>query len=1207
MKSLARLASGLLIAVAAFFMGVPPVFSQADTTQISGFVKDATSAVIPGATVTVTNEATGLAREIQTNENGYYVVSALPPGFYTVEAEAEGFKRTVQTNNKLDASIAASVEIVLEVGSVAESIEVTAQAISLQSETATVGRLVDSTQIENIVLNGRNPLFLALLKPGVRGGSLAGFSFGLTSGGFSINGSRTQDNVIQMDGAINMRTRANGTSVGVADVETVQEMQVLTANYNAEYGRTNGGMIRMVTKSGTSQFHGAAYEYFRNDQLDANTWQRNRSGLDREANRFNQFGYVGSGPVYIPGKWNSQKNKLFWLWSQEWVKYRREITSTIVVPSLAMRTGDFSELLDASNSFFGRARAITDPESGQPFANNVIPQARLSRNGAAFLSTFPEPTAGFLQGRNNFIQTRPQPSDQRKDTISIDYNPIEAHSFRFRLQNYNFFEPEAFRGGTDRAVRTIDRPNRTYTLNHIWTVSPTWINEFLASVSYDRVYLEVPVTPRLDRNTYGIDYPYIFPERKEIGIKIPTINIANFQGIDGGPYPASSSGPIYQASNNVTHIFGNHTLKFGVRFERAGQNDFDQINVSGVPGGTNNQNGRFVFNDSRAGGTGLAIGNAALGLFTSYAEIGQRAFTPYRSEMWESFVQDSWKASEKLRVELGLRYTRMHPYYYSVWRNMAVFDPGAYDVSRAAVLDPKTGNVLSGDRYNGVVIPGDGWPDAAFGRVGIADSGEFDHLFTGGRKTYGEFQNANFQPRIGLAYRLSEKTVLRSGVGSFYARPGVADNVFLGGNPPFQPTVSISDGLADNPGSGERVGFPQFFMTQDPVFKIPSAWNWNVTVEHEVGRDTIVEVGYVGRTGLHLERVRDLNQLLPGTVQANPGINRNYLRPYAGFCEHPHERERLPLGVQRAAGRCEPAVHRRAQLRAGLHLWGQLRQRRQPPGHPLQQLRRLQFLGLVGFRHAPRADPQQRLGGAVLQELRQRVPQERARRLDPFRRRAVPDRHAAHRADRRRFRRHWLGRRRAALGGFGRSRSVDGRTRILGGRQRRPSLLLPHDRLERRRAVHGAGGGDLLEDAVPQPVPPRPRLPELEPGRIQELLDHGATESVVPRGVLQLAEPSQSRRRGYQSAQRDLRPHHVEEQRPGATSNSACATRSEAKARRPRTPGLQARISPRPDDGSNRYRLAGLSLRSSTQLEIVTSPAAWASAERPLAPFRPAG
>ena len=862
------------------------LFAQADTAQISGFVKDATGASIPGAKVTLTHETTRTERAVETNESGYYVVAALTPGFYTVAAEAEGFKRTVKTGNKLDAAIATQVEITLEVGGVTETVEVSANAVQLQSETATVGRLVDSTQIENITLNGRNPLFLAMLKPGVsRNGSLAGFSFGLTNGGFAINGARSQDSVIQQDGAINVRTRANGTSVGVPDVETVQEIQVLTANFNAEYGRTNGGMIRMVTKSGGPDFHGAFYEYFRNDKLDANTWQRNRSGLDIESSRFNQFGYVLSGPVFIPKKWNADKNKLFWLWSQEWVRYRRESTSVITVPSLAMRAGDFSELLNASNSFFGRVREVKDPTTGGTFANNVIPQSQLSSNGVAMLSAYPEPTPGFLQGRNNFIQTRPQPTDQRKDTVSVDYNPTQTQFIRFRLQNYNFFEPEAFRGGTDRAVRSIDRPNRTYTLSHTWTLSPTWINEALASVSYDRVFLEVEETPRLQRETYGITYPYIFQDRKEIQNKIPTIDVANFQQIDGSPYPASSAGPIYQFTNNVTKIQGKHTFKAGFRFERAGQNDFDQINVNGVPGGTNNQNGRFVFNDGRINGSGIGVANAALGLFTTYAEIGTRAFTPYRSQMYEGFVQDSWKATERLRVELGVRYTNQHPYFYSVWRNMAVFDTSAYDPARAVVQDPKTGNVLSGDRYNGVVFPGTGFTDAASGRVPIADSGEFDRLFNGGEKYFGQRQNGNFQPRVGLAYRIGEKTVLRTGAGKFFARPGVADNVFLGGNPPFQPTVSISNGLADDPGSGEAVGFPQFFMTQDPVYKIPSAWNWNVAVEREVGFNTIVEVAYVGRTGLHMERVRDINQLPVGTTlqPQNAGLDTNFLRPYKGY------------------------------------------------------------------------------------------------------------------------------------------------------------------------------------------------------------------------------------------------------------------------------------------------------------------------------------
>ena len=878
----ASLGAVLVLALASI-----PMFGQSDNAQISGFVRDATDAVVPGAVIEITNETTQLTRQVETNENGYFVALALPPGYYTIAAESEGFKRTVSSQNKLDASINMQVDLRLELGEVTESIEVVSQAVQLQSETATVGRLVEETQIKNIVLNGRNPLFLALLKPGVTSrANIGSFSFGLTSGSLSINGSRRQDNIISFDGAVNMRTRSNGTSIGTADLETVQEIQIMTANYNAEFGRGMAGQIRFVTKSGGSDFHGSAYEYFRNNALDANTWSRNRANQPRVAEKFNQFGYVLSGPLAMK-KSQRANAKTFWLWSQEWVVRRRERTSIITVPSLAMRNGDFSELLSPGNTFFGRVREVIDPETGSPFANNLIPQPRMSTNGRGFLAAYPDPVPGFIQGTNNFIQTRPQPADQRKDTISVDHNPSENHNFRFRLQNYNYFEPEAFRGGTDRAVRTIDRPNRTYTLNHIWTVGPRLINELLASVSYDTVYLEVPVTSRLDRGTYGINYPYIYPERKEIPIKIPTINIQNMGRVDGGPYPAFSSGPIYQLSNNITRIVGNHSLKFGGRFERAGQNDFDQINVAGVPGGTNNQNGRFVFDDRRLGAasTGIAVANAALGLFSTYAEIGQRAYTPYRSIMGEFFVQDSWKATSRLRLEFGVRYSIMTPYFYSLWRNMAVFDPSSYDQSRAAVLDPATGNVLSGDRYNGVRIPGEGWPDAARGRVAIADSGEFDHLFTGGTKYWGQVQTKEFQPRFGMAYRINDRTVVRTGLGRYLARPGVADNVFLGGNPPFQPMVSVSTGLADNPGAGEATGFPQFFMTQDPVYRIPSSYMWNITFQRELGFNTLVEAGYVGRTATHMERVRDINQLPVGTLQKpeNAGLNPNFLRPYKGF------------------------------------------------------------------------------------------------------------------------------------------------------------------------------------------------------------------------------------------------------------------------------------------------------------------------------------
>ena len=412
------------------------------------------------------------------------------------------------------------------------------------------------------------------------------------------------------------------------------------------------------------------------------------------------------------------------------------------------------------------------------------------------------------------------------------------------------------------------------------------VNEVLVTASLDRVRIDVlREGGRYSRAQYGIAYPYIFPGGKEIEDKIPTINIANFGTIDGSPYPSKSAGPIYVFSDSFTKVHGAHTIRFGASYEYAGENDFDQINVQGVPGGTNNQNGRFVFTDARAGASGLAAANAAMGLFDTYAEIGQRSYTPYRGKQFEAFVQDAWKPFSRLRIEAGVRYTIMTPFWYSLWGNIAEFDPQRYEASKAVVQDPRTGYILSGDRYNGVVIPGTGWPDAAKGRVNIYGDPAYDRLFSGGSRAWGQLQKLNFQPRVGLAYSWDTKTAIRAGFGRFFARPAMSGNILLGGNPPFQPMASVANGNVDNPGGGQAAGFPFYFMTTEPVFKIPSAYNWNVTVEREIGRSTMISASYVGRVGLHLERARDLNQLPVGTLSnpANRGINTNALRPYKGF------------------------------------------------------------------------------------------------------------------------------------------------------------------------------------------------------------------------------------------------------------------------------------------------------------------------------------
>lgn len=916
-KMLTRLLSiGLCVALSSLL-----AFAQSDNTQLSGFVKDPAGAVVANAKVIVKSETREFERTATTNGDGYYVISQLPPGLYSITVEANGFKTYKESGKKLDPNVPATVDAALQTGQVTEVVNVTASTSSVQTETSTVGKLVDEKTIQNTQLNGRNPLFLAVLKPGVQGSNLGGNSFGLTQAGLVINGSRTQDTLITFDGAVGVRTRSNGTSIGVADLDSTQEIQVLTANYNAEYGRSAGGQVRIVTKSGTKDFHGLAYEYIRNAALNSNTWGRNATlnPTARPCSQFpkddacrqspftyNQFGYNLNGPVIIPGTgFNKERNKLFWLFSQEWVKVRASSANTQRVPTAKMRIGDFSEIDPNSPNFIPALnvkRTIIDPQTGKQFPNNVIPTNRTSANGLALLKAFPDPIAGFYNsGGANFFQSRPVRTDQRKETVSIDFYPNEKNQIRGRLALYHFVDVSAYRGATDRAPQIIDRPNQTLSIGWTWTLSPNWISETLVAGSRDQVFIYVDQRgDRYKRSNYGINYPYIFTDPKEIQDKIPTVDgLDIFGSLDGGPYPSSSKGPIYQVNNNWTHIRGNHTFKFGGYFERAGQNDFDQINVSGTPGGTNNQNGRFVFANSTlfnsstgvsTGGTGVAVGNAALGLFDTYAEIGNRSYTPYRGHMFEWFAQDSWKATPKLRVEAGLRHSIIQP-YYSLWGNMVVFDPKFYDPSIAVTQNPANGFITSDPnnlkaRYNGLVIPGSGWPDAGKGpgRVAIATTGQFDFLFRGVGKSYSDIHVWDtFQPRVGIAYAINDKNVFRAGVGRFMTRLGVSDSVFLGGNPPLQPTVSITAGSVDNPGGKGGNVFPQIVTTQDRIFKNPEAWTWNGTYEREIGFGTKIEVSYVGRKGLHAQRERNINQLQVGTLQKNPGVNADYLRPYKGF------------------------------------------------------------------------------------------------------------------------------------------------------------------------------------------------------------------------------------------------------------------------------------------------------------------------------------
>src|SRR6202022_3363802 len=273
------------------------LFAQSDLGTISGFVKDPSGATVAAAKVTLRKQ-TGLERQTTTNDSGFYTVTNLPRGLYTLVAQAPGFQRYESKDNKLDAAANLVIDASLAVGSNSQTVEVTASAVQLQTESATVQRLVTRGQIDSLELNGRNPIFMANLVPGTRGGTLANLNFAFSQGPSNINGARTPESLITYDGAPAVRTRSNGTSLGSADVDSTQEIQILTAAYSPEYGRSSGGQIRIITRSGGQQFHGAAYDYVRNDVFNANTWTRNKTlGQQFTApENYNQFGYNIGGP-----------------------------------------------------------------------------------------------------------------------------------------------------------------------------------------------------------------------------------------------------------------------------------------------------------------------------------------------------------------------------------------------------------------------------------------------------------------------------------------------------------------------------------------------------------------------------------------------------------------------------------------------------------------------------------------------------------------------------------------------------------------------------------------------------------------------------------------------------------------------------------------------------------------------------------------------
>lgn len=895
---------------AGIFLSNPTAaFAQSDNSSIAGTITDSTGAVIAGANISVISELTNAERKTLSNQSGFYTIAGLAPGKYTVTVTSTGFGKVTRTNNNLDPSIPATVNISLPNGVTSQQVEITASETTLQADSSTLGRVITSSQADNLPLNGRNPIYLALTKAGITSitSNVSTFSFSTGLGALNINGGRERDNLLSYDGAVAVRIRASGDSIGTPDLDAVQEVQILATNYPAEYGRSIGGQVRIITKSGGSQFHGSLYEYFQNPILYANTWVRNNNTVNNnnptypaalktnfvQHFTFNQFGGNINGPLYIPHV--LPKGKVFFLYSEAFVRYNPSVTNTLTVPNPAFKTGDFSSLLTAATPIHLRnplSGLPCDSKTGGPgcFPGNIIPKNQLSPNGIGILNAFPNPTPNFTLGSANLLTTGTNPEQQQIDSGNLDIIPTDKDYIRFRLVHFYYHEDNPFATSAYGNVpRLYSRPNQTGSLDWVRTFNEKMTNEVLITASHDAARLSIDTsTGTYDRTRYGINYPYLFPQGKDLPNKIPTVQFdtTNITTLDGSTYPSHSQGLLYDFADTFTRIIGNHTLRAGVLYERSGENDNDQIAfANSTPGQTNNQNGKFDFSSGNPLGSGYDQADAALGIFNTYSEVGPRNETPSRANMFEFFVQDSWKVTPKLHLEYGLRYSSIHP-YYSLWNNAGTFDPAFYNPANAVKVDA-SGNPIpgTGNPLNGTVLWGNGFTSDAKNHVPIAATGQYDNLFHNLPRGYIHVQNFLFQPRLGIAYQLNTKTVFRTGFGRYVNRQGVSDGVFSGGIPPLQQLVSINGGSVDNPGgtSTSTGSYPQLSGSIARTSPQPEAYTWNVSVERDLGFDTVADVSYVGRHALHQQFQGNLNQAPAGTLQQY-GLNGiNAHRPYLGY------------------------------------------------------------------------------------------------------------------------------------------------------------------------------------------------------------------------------------------------------------------------------------------------------------------------------------
>jgi hypothetical protein len=867
--------------------------AQTITGSIIGTAKDPSGLAVAGAHVVLTQTATAAKRESKTDARGEFVFTSLQPGEYSVSVGSSGFKTVEKRQIILSASEILSVgELILQVGAVSETVTVTAQGATVQTASAERAGSITSKQVEDLSVRSRSVMSLLQLLPGVvdlQNSDSLDKNFNIHAAG-----GRQNTNNVAMDGmSLNAIGNNNNTLVGISQ-DSVAEVKVLVSNYQAEYGRMSGANISLVTKSGTRDFHGLGSYFKRHEQFNANDFFNNRLGVPKPVYRFNTWTYNVGGPIYVPGKFNRNRDKLFFFWSQEfWPKKTTQAITQRTVPTELERTGDLSQSLDLN----GKLIPIIDPTTRQAFPENRIPLSRIDVNGQALLKALPLPNFSdrtISGGRYNYVFQNVIASPMRTELLKLDYN-INSRNMLFG--NYTDYTDtsDTYRGmNWPQMMTKFTQPGKVLITRYTRVLNPTTVNELNFGYSH-RPANDALLPDQLKRNQrdqVGFTLGQFFAANNPYSV-IPN---ATFGGVTGaanlkfeGRFPLQSSHDTMSVSNNLTRTQGAHILRAGLYIDHIWRNATNAVQF----------NGSFDFgrNANSPLDTGYAYANALAGVFNSYTESSARPFLHYRLGNIEWFAQDNWKATRRLTLDLGLRFAYIPPVYEQD-NLVSGFVPGRFDPGQQVSLiqpvtaggkrsgvDPNTGQVYPAALI-GAIAPGVG--DPANGMVVSSIDKSYPRSLINNR-------GINFGPRIGFAFDPfgNGKTAIRAGFGIFYNRENL-DGVL--GPFPFQPplvnTPVIYFGTLPTLLSSKGLLFPQDVVGIDRAGKIPTVMNFSLSVQRNIGAGVVIDTAYVGSLGRHLPWTRNLNAIPFGTnfnpANADPTnkggpLPASFLRPVLGY------------------------------------------------------------------------------------------------------------------------------------------------------------------------------------------------------------------------------------------------------------------------------------------------------------------------------------